>query len=142
MSFDPSHLIGVAKHLPGFGGIDKEARTRSSVGRSYYAAFLAVRAAICAATGKHIDDNVSHGDLKDALYAAGSDTGRSDLTATAKILDELYEARRHADYHLDLRGKWEADMQKPAYARGLATKAESVVKRLPTIDFTPMAGRF
>ena len=46
----------------------------------YYSAFLAIRAAICVAVGQHIDDKVGHGDLKDALYAAGNDTGSSDLT--------------------------------------------------------------
>lgn len=142
MSFDPALLVPVAKLLPATALLDKEARTRSAIGRAYYSLFLATRAAIAKAVGKDIDTDIDHGDLTNKLFAASSETNNEDLSATAKTLSDLYMARKQADYRLAPEPKWAAKLSKPEYARGLTTRAEDAIKRLPKLDFSAMTGRF
>jgi hypothetical protein len=141
VSFDPSLLLPIARALPVDLTLDKEARTRSSIGRSYYSAFLATRKAICVALGTHVDNDIGHGELTNQLYSASSASGNSDLSATAKVLQDLYDARKAADYSLEPSPKWLANLQKPDFAKRLAAQASGVISKLPGIDFSAMAGR-
>jgi uncharacterized protein (UPF0332 family) len=142
VSFDPALFVPVAKALPSVSTLDKEARTRSSIGRAYYSLFLATRAAVATAVGKDIDSEIDHGDLTNKLFAAFSQTNNEDLFATAQTLADLYAARKQADYHLAPEPKWAGKLVKPGYAKGLADRAFDAINRLPKVDFSAMVGRF
>lgn len=141
MPFDPSEFVLIAKSLPSNLQVPKEGRTRSAIGRAYYALFLATRAAVCVAVNKHVDHGVAHGDLTAHLYAAASASGDPKLAATAKTLEELYAARRQADYKLEPDTHWAKNLTKPAFAEGLVTRSAVAIGKLAAIDFSPMVGR-
>src|SRR5687767_14554640 len=98
MALDPAKLIPVAKRLPPELSLDKEARTRTAIGRAYYALFLATRKAICERLQIDIDNGIDHGVLTNKLFAASSETNNEQLSALAKTLIDLYTARQKADY--------------------------------------------
>lgn len=135
MSFDPAHLGRVARQLPGVQTFDKEARVRSSLGRSYYALFLAVRREICQQTGLHVDNEIGHGELKNVLFSAGSSIPDARITAVATLLSTLYDQRQKADYKLDPAPPWPERLKKPKFAEGWATQVEEAIRKLPQIDF-------
>ena len=109
-------------------------------GRAYYSLFLAVRTEIRKTDGLPVhgrDDNVSHGALQNSLYSSGS----KDLAALAKLLEQLYERRRQADYVLDPETRWVNEL-KPAKADRKARQVEAFIQsKLRLIDFTPMKGK-
>lgn len=131
--FDPINYAELAKELPGDLKYDKEARTRASVSRAYYALFLATRTAIRRAQGVREDgvgDKVAHGALPTALYA----TKDTKLAAIAKLLQEAYDGRICADYQL-LADR--AVVRKPRDAENLARRVEIAIKKsLGDADFS------
>ena len=140
MSFDPKLFAKVGHSIRQQGNLDKEARIRTAIGRAYYALFLSIRTEIRTLEGKAIhgrDDRIDHGALKNLLYLANN----SDLNNLARTLDELYEARRQADYVLEPTGRWEKYYESPRNAKRLLIRAEAEIRRLPNIDFTEMVGK-
>jgi hypothetical protein len=140
MAFDPNLLPPVATSLCSNLSLDKEARTRSAVGRAYYALFLGIRAEVCRQHGKNVDSGVQHGTLKDDLYAAGAN-GRPELTALAKLLSDVYDARRQADYKLVPAAPYEKELAKPAFADNLTKQVSAALRKLPTMDLKVVACR-
>lgn len=139
--FDPSEFAALAADLTDDGKYDKEARTRAALSRAYYALFLSVRSALRTAQGAPThgrDDRIAHGNLPIALYAS-NDPG---LNAVAKTLEELYRARRTADYELVPDANGAVLCSKPARAQRLARRAEAAIRQLPNLDFSKVAGRF
>ena len=109
-------------------------------GRAYYSLFLAVRTKVRDAEGAPThgrDDNVDHGTLRNSLYSSGS----ADLVALAKVLEELYERRRQADYVLEPEARWGKEL-KPKKADRRAQQVEAIIRsKLPSIDFSPVKGK-
>lgn len=141
MTFDPALFAQVGKSLTEQGRLDKEARTRTAIGRAYYALYLAIRKVIREAEGKAIhgrQDRVRHGALLSTLASASN----HDLVVLAETLAELYEARRQADYVLEPQGRWIKYCQNPRNAKRLLKRAEAEIRRLPMIDFTEIIGKF
>lgn len=137
MSFDPKLFAKVGHSITKQGKLDKEARIRTAIGRAYYALFLSIRTEIRTLEGKAIHgrgDQIDHGALKNFLYLAKN----TDLNNLARTLDELYEARRQADYVLEPTGRWERYYESPRNAKRLLKRAEAEIRRLPNIDFTEM----
>ena len=144
MPFDPALFAELAVELPAIQKCDKEARIRTSFGRSYYAVFSALRVALRSAEGRHMDDRIpEHGDLPKALYLAADESGddeeKKTLTALAKTLEELMDARRQADYVLDPPAKWVSQFSKVRTAELAAKKARDVVARIRSMDLAPVA---
>ena len=141
MNFDPALFAQLGKSLTDQGNLDKEARTRTAIGRAYYALYLAIRKVIREAENKAThgrNDRVSHGYLQDTLATASD----PNLVVLAETLHELYEARRQADYVLEPQGRWITYCQNPRNAKRLLKRAEAEIRRLPKIDFTEMIGKF
>lgn len=140
MSFDPALFAEVGLSITRQGSIDKEARTRTAIGRAYYSLFLAIRTAIRTQEGKEIhgrEDRIEHGALNNYLASADS----PDLNKLAKILGELYEARRQADYVLEPLDYWAKYCKKPMNAERLLKRVTATIRKLPTMDFTEMIGK-
>ena len=140
MSFDPALFTKIGRSLTEQGNLDKEARTRTAIGRAYYALFLAIRKAIREAEGKAIHgrgDRVNHGFLQSTLASASN----IDLVVLAETLSELYEARRQADYVLVPQSHWIKYCQNPRNAQRLLKRVEAEIRRLPRIDFSELIGR-
>ena len=133
--FDPAQFARLAADIPSDMRYDKEARTRTALGRAYYGLFLAVRSAIRRQQSKHVDDPIhEHGGLQTALYNADT----PDLTALAMTLGDLYDARMHADYHIDPDGGWSGKLAKPRYAERLARRSRDAIGRVGSVDFSPV----
>ncbi len=138
--FDPTEFADLANQL---GDDDNytslAARTRTSLGRAYYALMLAVRAAIRTAEHKSIDLSIEdHGHLWRTL----EDSGAPQLMSIGKLLKELYEARQKADYHLDPADfRWVKKLADPRFARANAEIAKDAIGRLPGYDFTVVLGK-
>ena len=140
MSFDPALFAKVGRSITRQRNIDKEARTRTAIGRAYYALFLAIRTAIWTQEGREThgrENRIEHGVLKNSLDSAASD----DLNILAKLLGELYDARRQADYVLEPSAHWAKYCEKPMNAERLLKRVEATIRRLPTMDFTEMIGK-
>ena len=140
MSFDPALFASVGRSLTRQGRLDKEARTRTAIGRAYYALFLAIRTAIRTQEGRAIhgrNDRIDHGKLRDVLASAND----PDLNSLAKTLSDLYEARRQADYVLQPIGGWAKYCESPRRADRLLKIVEAAIRKLSTIDFTEVMGK-
>ena len=140
MSFDPALFAKVGRSITGQGSLDKEARTRTAVGRAYYALFLAIRTAIRTREGKEThgrDDRIDHGKLKNYLASANN----PDLNGLAEILSQVYEARRQADYVLEPIDRWDGYFTSPRNAEKLLKRVEATIRKLPNINFTEMVGK-
>lgn len=140
MNFDPALFAKVGRSITRQSYIDKEARTRTAIGRAYYALFLAIRTEIRTAEGKDTHgrgDRIEHGVLRDSLASASN----PDLKKLARFLGELYEVRRQADYVLEPIGSWVGYFSKPSNAERLLKRTEATIRKLPTMDFTEMAGK-
>ena len=140
MSFDPALFAQVGRSITRQGSLDKEARTRTAIGRAYYALFLEIRTAIRTREGRAThgrDGRIDHGALKNSLASASN----PELKKLAKHLGELYEARRQADYVLEPSKHWAKYCESPKNAERLLKRVEATIRRLPTIDFTEMVGK-
>ena len=138
--FDPAQFAKIARGLCTRVDLDSETRARTMWGRAYYSLFLAVRSKIRDAEGAPAhgrNDKIDHGALRNSLYNSRS----PDLAALAKVLEELYEGRRQADYVLDPEAHW-ANKLKPTKADHMAKKVEAIIRSdLPSIDFAPVKGK-
>lgn len=140
MCFEPALFAKIGRSVVEQGDLDKEARTRTAIGRAYYALFLAIRKAIREEEGRAIHgrrDRVNHGVLQSTLASASN----YDLVALAETLTELYEARRQADYVLAPKGRWIQYCQNPRNARRILKRVEAEIRRLPRIDFSELTGK-
>ncbi len=140
MSFDPALFAKVGLSITRRGDIDKEARTRTAIGRAYYALFLAIRTAIRKQESREThgrEDRIDHGALKNSLASAAN----PDLNNLAKLFSELYEARRQADYILEPSTHWAKYCEKPMNAERLLKRVKATIGKLPTMDFTEMIGK-
>ena len=140
MRFDPALFAKVGRSITRQGSLDKEARIRTAIGRAYYALFLAIRTAIRNREGREIHgrgDRIDHGKLKNFLYAANDPK----LKSLAGVLNDLYEARRQADYVLEPVGHWEGYFTRTRNAERLLKQVEATIRQLPNIDFTEMVGK-
>ncbi len=138
--FDPTDFADLANQL----GDDNNytnlaARTRTALGRAYYALMLAVRVAIRKAENKSADVGIAdHGHLWRTL----ENSGVPQLMSLGRTLKDLYEARQKADYHLDPpEPKWLAKLADPRFGRMNAEIAKDAISRLPRYDFTPVLGK-
>ncbi len=136
--FDPREFVVLSRTLAVSTAYHAEARSRSSLGRAYYGLFLAVRAAVCTAAKKSVDDNIGHGDLTNLLFKTRQDP----LIALGAVLNDLYEARRRADYKLDPGAPWAKRVADPKYAELRVKQAEDALRKLPQLDLTPVIGKF
>src|SRR5437899_2836273 len=138
--FDPAEFASLANQL---GDDDSytslAARTRTALGRAYYALMLAVRVTIRKAESKSPDVEIAeHGHLWRVL----EDSGVPQLMALGKRLKDLYEARRKADYYLDPPDpRWIQKLADPRFARTNAEVAQDIIGRLPRYDFTTVLGK-
>src|SRR5436309_399381 len=138
--FDPTDFADLANQL----GDDNSytnlaARTRTSLGRAYYALMLALRVAIRNAQKKSPDLGFGdHGHLWRTL----EDSGVPQLMSLGKVLKDLYEAREKADYHLDPpEPKWVKNLADPRFGRMHAEIAKNAISRLSRYDFTAVLGK-
>jgi hypothetical protein len=138
--FDPAEFAKLANQL---GDDDNytnlAARTRTSLGRAYYALMLAVRVTIRNAQKRSPDLGFGdHGHLWRTL----EDSGVPQLMSLGKALKDLYEARQKADYHVDPpEPKWVTKLADPRFGRMHAEIAKDAISRLPHYDFTPVLGK-
>ena len=140
MGLDPAQYAALAKDICESSAFDRDARVRTSISRSYYSLFLAVRSAIRAAEGRStsgVSDHVDHGRLAAALYA----THDHGLEGIAKNLETLYELRRTADYVLLPKPAHKDPCEKPSKARLLAKVVEADLRRIPSLDWILLAGK-
>ena len=140
MNFDPALFAKVGRSITRKGDIDKEARTRTAIGRAYYALFLSIRTAIRTKEGRAThgrEDRIDHGLLQNSLSSANN----PELNNLAKTLSDLYEARRQADYVLEPTNSWTKLCKSPKYAEVLLKRSEAAIRKLSKIDFTEIVGK-
>ena len=80
---------------------------------------------------------MDHGKLPAILY----DTGDSAIAGIAKNLETLYALRRSADYVLEPSGSHRDYCEKPAKARLLAKQVEADLRRMPSLNWSLLAGK-
>ena len=137
MAFNPPEFVNLAQAVVTTPALHAEARARTAIGRAYYGLFLAVRAAIRVAEGRSADDGMAKGHLPSVLFSSKKD----ELIAVGMLLDSLYSLRRRADYILSPQGDWARKLSDPAYVEVRVKEAQALIKRLPTLDFTPVRGK-
>jgi hypothetical protein len=138
--FDPLEFANLSVQLSDDDSYTHlESRTRACLGRAYYSLMLALRAAIRTAEKRDPDDKIErHGDLWRVL----EDSGVPKLQSLGKRLEELYDARQKADYHLSPPTlKWAKDLTDPRFGRTNAEVAQDLIRRLPQYDLTPVLGK-
>jgi uncharacterized protein (UPF0332 family) len=121
---NPRDFHSLANHLARGSAAD----IRTSISRSYYAAFH-VGAAALRTIGVNIGRGAAaHGEVVHCL----GNSGQSQLTLLAFVLSDLHTVRNRADYQLD-----KADVEQSAKAVAIATQAESFIQSLDQIFSGP-----
>lgn len=137
---DPAMLLALGEQLSKDASYtDNAAKTRTALGRAYYSLMLALRKAIRQAEGKSIDREIArHGDLWNTLI----DSKVQPLQALGKSLQQLYKARRKADYELDPpQFDWSKNLADPRFALKYVEIAKDAIRRIPRCDFAPVRGK-
>lgn len=140
MTFAPEKFANLSKVLARDGNYDTDSRARTCYGRAYYALFLAVRTEIWRAEGRPIHgrgDEVEHGALTDVLFSSDNPKHK----ALGRALEDLYTARKKADYVLEPSEPWNKRIHKAEKAREFAKRAQSLIRQLDNIDFTDLTGQ-
>lgn len=136
--YDPVQFAEIAIRIAEEKNYDPESRSRTALGRAYYALFLATRAAIRRAQGRDIDEKIrKHGDLTNVLFDSGDD----ELIALGTTLQDLYEYRRRADYVLAPDESWRARISKPTTASMKAKTAKKAIEMIRSLDFSPVVDK-
>jgi hypothetical protein len=122
----PADFYAVAEALK-FGRIvaPGEPCDRTSIGRAYYASYLALRAAVRSAYGT--SDDIEHSDLRRCL-AGATDADVADLGMRLKT---LWVERRKADYEPSVAIAPHAVALSLANAKVIVQKAASIVPKIP-----------
>lgn len=96
MGIEPHYFLDAAEEIHGGEEVsDDETRARVSVGRAYYAAYLAAREVVRSARGDP-EFTTSHGALASTLKEAADD----EVAKVGEDLESLKEMRERSDYYL------------------------------------------
>lgn len=96
MGIEPRRFLDAAEEIHGGEEVsDDETRARISVGRAYYAAYLAAREVVRSARGEP-GFTTTHGGLASTLKGAAD----SEVAKVGEDLENLKEMRERADYYL------------------------------------------
>ena len=118
----PEEFIEVAAALPRAGFCTAEARVRSTAGRAYYGVF---NRACRLLRAYEIEVGRDHGRVPTKLYELASSTGDERFSDLAAFVGDLYQARKKADYELDLGGRWADKLKSPEYGESLVSKGRN-----------------
>lgn len=136
--YDPAAFAELGVRIAETEDFDPESRSRTALGRAYYALFLATRVALRNAQGRDIDVRIrNHGRLTDHLFSSHDDG----LIALGKVLQELYDHRQKADYVLAPKEGWHKKISVPATASLKAKVAQNAIERIESLDFSPIIGK-
>lgn len=91
-NFDPEIFLDIAKKLLVIDDLDEKGKYRTSLGRTYYSAFLLTRTRL-EKKGIKFGEEGQHKEVRDRLKSIGMDY-------MADQLKELFDYRRDADYYL------------------------------------------
>ena len=92
--FKPRKFLKLAEDLIKDGDYEEPARTRTAIGRAYYASHLFIRQKMQKSGWKIPDDHSVHTFIVDELL-------ESEIPHIGSMLDDLLEQRRKADYYMD-----------------------------------------
>jgi len=91
-NFDPEIFLDIAKKLLVIDDLDEKGKYRTSLGRTYYSAFLLTRTRL-EKKGIKFGEEGQHKEVRDRLKSIG-------MNYMADQLKELFDYRRDADYYL------------------------------------------
>lgn len=130
MTVLPDDVFRVAVALNDRGQPLGEARDRTIAGRSYYAAYLAIREAIRRRYALSVDYRPGHEDVCNALQAPGETEG---VRACGILLNTLRLRRVRADYHISQTVQESEAEDAIEEAKELLRRVQAVEASLPKI---------
>lgn len=138
VAFEPIAFLHLAQQLVEPGGsilapsaATREARVRTTLGRTYYALYLLVRREISRRYGI-LHRHLQHGTVYTRLQ---SPLASDEVRRLGRSLEWMYTLRQKADYELDPDGSWREHLTDEVRALGLAQLAIELAALLPQLDF-------